>query len=350
MIKKKNVLKKEDMKSIKSAETKDEEMTSPEVVGSDNDFSFRGLFRKKFIIGLVIGLVVALAIVVAAASFMFYGNPGKYLVLEKIAAAFHFPMAKANGQYIAYSDFYNEYKILNHYYNQQVKLGAISANQVPPDSQNRKDLEEQLISKTLIEQLARKYKIVVTDIEIEQSWTKDVLPYFDNDEKKAEEKIKEDYNMSVSEFKEKMIRENLLYNKVDEIAEMDPDVQEFTRVRAEGVLKEVKDGKQDFAALVKQYSDDTGTKANGGDLDWFGKGQMVSGFEEAAFKLQPGEISDLVKTIYGYHIIKVAEKKGSAEGGDEQIKASHILIKPSLATYLQEVKDSDSIKRYIDFK
>jgi len=76
---------------------------------------------------------------------------------------------------------------------------------------------------------------------------------------------------------------------------------------AESVLAKVKAG-GDFAALAKQYSDDD-SKKNGGDLDYFGRGTMVKEFEDVAFSLQPGQTSDLVKSPFGFHIIKVTDKK-----------------------------------------
>ena len=79
---------------------------------------------------------------------------------------------------------------------------------------------------------------------------------------------------------------------------------------AEDVLKKVKAG-GDFAALAKQYSEDEGSKANGGDLDYFGKGVMYKEFEDAAWALKPGEISGLVKTQAGYHIIKLVDRKAA---------------------------------------
>jgi peptidyl-prolyl cis-trans isomerase D len=84
----------------------------------------------------------------------------------------------------------------------------------------------------------------------------------------------------------------------------DPSV----RAQAEQVLKEAKSG-ADFAALAKKYSQDETNAQQGGDLDYFGRGRMVAAFENAAFALKPGEISDLVKTEFGYHIIKLTDRK-----------------------------------------
>jgi peptidyl-prolyl cis-trans isomerase C len=80
------------------------------------------------------------------------------------------------------------------------------------------------------------------------------------------------------------------------------------RTKAADILKDVKAGK-DFAALAKQHSQDPGSAPNGGDLGFFQQGQMVGPFNDVAFKLAPGTVSDLVETEFGFHIIKVAEKQ-----------------------------------------
>src|SRR2546422_8466250 len=89
------------------------------------------------------------------------------------------------------------------------------------------------------------------------------------------------------------------------------------RKQAEDLLAKVKAG-GDFAALAKAHSDDPASKANGGDLDYFGRGRMVPEFEKVAFSMEPGQVSDLVKTQFGFHIIKLVDKKpGTTRALDE---------------------------------
>ena len=83
------------------------------------------------------------------------------------------------------------------------------------------------------------------------------------------------------------------------------------KAQAEAVLKRVKAG-EDFAALAKQYSEDDTNNTKGGDLDYFGRSTMVPEFESVAFAMKPGDISDLVKTSFGFHIIKLVDHRQAA--------------------------------------
>jgi peptidyl-prolyl cis-trans isomerase D len=100
----------------------------------------------------------------------------------------------------------------------------------------------------------------------------------------------------------------------------------------------------DFAEVAAQYSLDTGTATSGGDLGWFGRGRMVAEFEEAAFSLQPGEISQPVQSQYGYHIIQVIARQNRPLTEDEYRQARDQYFE----TWLQEQRDQSDIYYYID--
>jgi peptidyl-prolyl cis-trans isomerase D len=91
------------------------------------------------------------------------------------------------------------------------------------------------------------------------------------------------------------------------------------RKQAEDVLAQVKAG-ADFAGLAQKHSEDPGSKEKGGDLDYFGRGRMVPEFEAAAFTLEPGQVSDLVRSQFGFHIIKVVDKKAAATRPFEEVR------------------------------
>jgi len=103
--------------------------------------------------------------------------------------------------------------------------------------------------------------------------------------------------------------------------------EEKTKEKLIDIKKEIEEG-GDFAELAKEYSEDKGSAINGGDLGWFGRGKMVEAFENAAFALKPGEMSEPVKTQFGWHLIKVFDTKEDEKG--KEIKASHILLKTQI--------------------
>jgi peptidyl-prolyl cis-trans isomerase D len=112
------------------------------------------------------------------------------------------------------------------------------------------------------------------------------------------------------------------------------------KAKAEDVLKQAKAGK-DFAELAKKYSDDPGSKDKGGLYSGVVRGQMVPEFEQAAFTVKPGQISDLVKTQYGYHIVKVLKHEDARLKPFEEVKAQ-------IATQFKKQQASNQMQQIAD--
>src|SRR5437660_99732 len=114
---------------------------------------------------------------------------------------------------------------------------------------------------------------------------------------------------------------------------------EETKKKAEDVLKQAKKGAK-FDELAKKYSEDPGSKDKGGDLGWIRQGQTVPEFEKSAFSLAPGQISDLVRTQYGFHVIKVLEKQTAHTKPFDEVKDS---IRAQAALNQAEKQATDTV-------
>lgn len=130
--------------------------------------------------------------------------------------------------------------------------------------------------------------------------------------------------------KEQSARFNATDAEVDAYVAKHPEYDtKQSRAKAEELVKRARAG-EDFAKLAQEFSQDRGSKALGGDLGWFGRGEMLKPFEDAAFSLKAGEVSGVVETQFGYHVIKVEGRRtqNGADGKPEdQVHARHILIR-----------------------
>lgn len=120
-----------------------------------------------------------------------------------------------------------------------------------------------------------------------------------------------------------------------------PQAKQEAFAKAKDVLAQVKKNPEKFAELAKKYSQDPGSAEKGGDLGTFGRGAMVKPFEDAAFAMKPGEISDLVESEFGYHIIKLNEINGAAQTFDAvkpQIRAE-LMYQKALSKFSEQAEN-----------
>ena len=254
-------------------------------------------------------------------------------------------LARVNGEAVTKVDF-----------DRLIKNMELRANQAVPaerrDEVYRKALD-QLVTYTVLSQETRARKVAVTDAEVD-SGIQQMRGQFQTEEafKKALEsrgmtldklkadtridisinkmveaevstqppptdaQVREFYDKNPDKFKQdEAVRASHILFRVEETA--DAATKKKAMDEAQSVLKQARSG-ADFAELAKKHSAD-GSAQQGGDLNFFTRGQMVPPFDQAAFAMKPGEISDIVTTQFGYHIIKVTERRPASTVPFEQV-------------------------------
>lgn len=279
------------------------------------DFS---VLKKKWWLWIIVAIVAIYIINGIVFAFIVYGQypdqlaegksyPNNQTVTEFMVKVYPYPAAWVNYHPIWVSDYYKQLGFVEHF-------SEKTQQELPSHSELQKQVLDQMIDTELLKQQAQKYHIKVTNGDVNDTYQQLV------DENQGEEQVNEIldslYGMNSKDFK-LLIKDQLLRQKIQE------DL--FVRVHAEHILikdegkaneilEEVKKGEKSFEDLAKEYSEDTGSRDNGGDLGWFGRGMMVQDFENAVFAMQPDTVSEnLVQTEYGYHIIKVLEKQGEID-------------------------------------
>ncbi len=180
----------------------------------------------------------------------------------------------------------------------------------------RDDIKNKILAESMQQKLMNNINITPSEVEtFFKSIPEDSLPYFNSEVELSQIIIK-------------------------------PEVNKWEKKRAydyAAELKERVENGEDFSEIAKKYSNDPGSASNGGDLGWITRGKLVPEFEAVAYGLKKNEISDIVETGFGFHIIKLLERRGNS------IHAKHILVKPNITVNdLNETKSQlDSIREMI---
>jgi parvulin-like peptidyl-prolyl isomerase len=266
------------------------------------------------------------------------------------------------------------YEVLNTAFHNQAGVPFETVQDDPQAQQARKQILEQIINEELLAEEARRQELPVTP-EALNTRIKEIQARFPSEE--AFNQTLRSRGLTLDEFKadmeEGLMIQQLIQKEVfakvsvsrqelesffqkhrDDYMEgsvhvrhilitvapdASPEDDAKARDRAKTVLAKARKG-DDFAQLAQQYSEDP-SKDKGGDLGDLARGQTVKPFEDVAFSLKPGEISDLVRTTFGYHIIKVEEiktaKRPSFEEAEDRVRED-LMQEKATAQYLKYVK------------
>lgn len=167
----------------------------------------------------------------------------------------------------------------------------------------------------------------------------------------SEDEIKTFYESRLDSFKQpEQVRARHILMKVDPQA--DESQRAEARKKLEMIQQKLQKG-EDFEALAKEYSEGP-SNAKGGDLGYFGRGQMAKPFEEAAFALRSGEVSDIVETKFGYHLIEVIDRKPETPVALKDVRGrieqylKQQKVQENVRMYVEDLKEEADVKRLVE--
>ena len=208
---------------------------------------------------------------------------------------------------------------------------------------------DRMIEQRLILQAAAQEGITVSDEEVEAS----IQSLISEIGEEAFRQHLADQGMSEEEFRESLRREMIASRMLDKVAQSVPThgpevharhILVATEAEAQQILQQLNAG-ADFAALAQQYSLDASTRDRGGDLGTFPRGTLtLPEVEEVAFSLQPGQISGIVKSPWGYHIVQVLDRVDDAEYDPVSLR---ILRDKAIQDWLKGLWDKAEIKKFV---
>jgi parvulin-like peptidyl-prolyl isomerase len=223
-------------------------------------------------------------------------------------------LATVNGEEITWAEFQPELFRALHVVTQQYAVDWNQASNVALIPQLEDQIVQNIADRTLLRQLAAQDGYVVSDSDLQTRIISDTADIMASGYFSSFVQYEQDYGLT-DEYFARLVEDELIiehFTNKQEVAAQEEQVHArhilvATEEEANAVLERLAGG-EDWAALAAELSTDTGSKDNGGDLGWFGRGVMVEAFETAAFALETNQISDPVKSDYGYHIIQVLEK------------------------------------------
>jgi parvulin-like peptidyl-prolyl isomerase len=216
-------------------------------------------------------------------------------------------------------------------------------------AQTRLQILESMIDQVLIEQAATREGVTVSEEEVEAEVQANI-------DLAGEEEFRawlEANDLTMEEFRA-MVRAHLLSAAMfEKVTASLPTSAEQVHARhilleKEEEARELLDqlqGGGDFVALAKLYSQDESTREQGGDLGWFSRGLLAPEVEEAAFALEPGQISDVVHSQFGYHVIHLLEKEADRPLSAEMLQS---LKEQTFKRWMQEQREMATIERFVE--
>jgi parvulin-like peptidyl-prolyl isomerase len=305
--------------------------------------------KPLIIVYTLAGIIVAYILIIAV---LIYGFGMNNKIIAATTRIIPYPAAIiGNNKFVTISEINNDLQAVKNFYEVQdfSKLGLRVDFSTDEGQKRLKIREKQLLNKMIenkvIEILSKERSINITDEMVDQSVKRKMDEY--GTEQSASDNLKRLYGWTLEDFKNKVVKPSL-YAEALEKSVLEQNQESFSAEAKEKInkAKQELDAKNDFTEVAKKYSEGQ-TAGTGGDLGWFTKEQLVGPVADTVFSLKKGEISSIVESELGYHIVKLEDKK--TENGSDLVKISQIFArKKTFADWLDEkIKQS---KVYLTMK
>ncbi|MFH1207825.1 MAG: peptidylprolyl isomerase [Patescibacteria group bacterium] len=296
----------------------------------------------RIAIGAILGLVAVVVLVVGVVALGVYRFNWHDQFSKSIANTLRLPVALIGWEPVSYGTYQTDLETLNFFYDAQAKSDTTGAAVKPTDTFLEKSVISRLVREQFVYDEAVANKLSVSQADVDAEF--DAIVQQAGSAEEVTKALNQLYNWDAATFKKKVLEPYLYRTKLQEFIATDVTVNADAKKQAEDVLALVKKGDKSFEDLAKENSQDT-TASTGGDLGFFGAGEMVQPFEDAAKALKPGEVSGIVQTQYGFHIIKLLDYTAAATDKAEQWHAAHILIKTKdIDEWINEQLTSEGVK------
>ncbi|MFC1640851.1 peptidylprolyl isomerase, partial [Patescibacteria group bacterium] len=290
-------------------------------------------------VGMVAGLT-ALAILVAlvAVGFSVYSSEDTEGFAAKASDYVPYPAAYVDGKLVRVSTYNDNLRALTLYFDVQEQTDLNSEENFDLKKDVQQSIIARMVEDQIVREIAKDLDAEVTEDEINEEYDK--VAAESGQETSIEDTLMDFYGWTPEEFKENILKNQIQKTKVRDKYLEDESLTKTERDKAEDLLQQIKDGAK-FGDLAKENSDDVASAAEGGDLGKVEKGVFVPEFEEAALALKKGQVSDVVQSQYGFHIIKLESKN------KKTFRARHILIETNFDKYIQDKLKEASVKIFL---
>lgn len=347
--------------NIKADEPKEKQKMKPvkEPVKESPKVPIEAKAANQVSVGRKVGLIVLAAVIVLVLAIGAFGI-GLYgygwddeKITQKVVQVIPYPAAIVQNNPVTFNQYFKDLNALEQYYQKQYELNP-EAVTLPTKEELQKVIMDKLIRDKILMHDVNEANLNVTNDEVDAELATVIAE--SGGEETLTSSLDELYGWTIDDFTDSILKIYLAREKMQQKLSFDESLpyNQEAKQRIEEVSQKLNQGQIDFKEAASKYSEDL-TASTGGNLGFMAENELEDNFARVAFSLQEGETSDVVHTVYGYHIIKVDEvimgvdSEGEpTSNGEERRNLSHILIKTKdLDEWLNEQLNDAKVYNFV---